>query len=156
MNFNLDPSKQNREVIFSRKSKNINHPPLFFNNIEVSQSSIQKYLGIILNEQLTFWEHLNELISKTNKTIGLLRKVQNLLQRSALIITCKVFVRPHLDYDDTISDTLREKYPNTEFFMVRIFRHSDCGKIRTRKNSVFGHFSRSNEVHNSSFHYKLQ
>ena len=87
MNFNPDPSKQFREVIFSRKSKNINHPPLFFNKIEVSQSSIQKHLGIILNKQLTFCEHLNKLISKTNKTIGLLRKVQNLLQRSTLTIT---------------------------------------------------------------------
>ena len=37
--------------------------------------------------------------------------------------------------------TLLEKYPNTEFFLVRIFPHSDG--IRTRKNSVFGHFSRS-------------
>ena len=27
------------------------------------------------------------------------------------------------------------------FFLVRI--QSECGKIRTRKNSVFGHFSRS-------------
>ena len=34
--------------------------------------------------------------------------------------------------------------PNTEFFLVRI--QSECGKIRTRKNSVFGHFSRSEEV----------
>ena len=35
---------------------------------------------------------------------------------------------------------------NTEFFLVCIFPHSDwikCGKIRTRKNSLFGHFSRS-------------
>ena len=31
--------------------------------------------------------------------------------------------------------------PNTEFFLVRIFLYSDL--IRTRKNSVFGHFSRS-------------
>ena len=34
--------------------------------------------------------------------------------------------------------TLHEKCPNTEFFLVRIFR-----KIRTRKISVFGQFSRS-------------
>ena len=54
--------------------------------------------------------------------------------------------------------TLCEMCPNMEFFLVRIFPHSDmnteryeeslriqseCGKIRTRKNSVFGHFSRS-------------
>ena len=50
--------------------------------------------------------------------------------------------------------TLREKCPNT-FFLVRIFRipteygeislriQSKCGKIRIRKNSVFGGFSRS-------------
>ena len=38
--------------------------------------------------------------------------------------------------------TLREKFPNTEFFLVRIFQ-SECGKIRTRKNSVFAHFSNS-------------
>ena len=31
-----------------------------------------------------------------------------------------------------------ETCPNTEFFLVRI--QSECEKIRTRKNSVFGHF----------------
>ena len=53
--------------------------------------------------------------------------------------------------------TLREKCPNTELFLIHIFPHSDwigrdlrslriqseCGKIRTRNNSVFGHFSHS-------------
>ena len=34
-----------------------------------------------------------------------------------------------------------ETCPNTEFFLVRI--QSECEKIRTRKNSVFGHFPRS-------------
>ena len=37
--------------------------------------------------------------------------------------------------------SLREKFPNTEFFLVRI--QSEYGKIRSRKNSVFGHFSHS-------------
>ena len=36
--------------------------------------------------------------------------------------------------------TLNEKCPNTEFFLVRI--QTEYGKIRTRKNSVFGNFSR--------------
>ena len=36
--------------------------------------------------------------------------------------------------------TPREKCPNTGYFLVRIFPHSDCGKIRTRKYSVFRHF----------------
>ena len=40
--------------------------------------------------------------------------------------------------------SLRKKCPNTEFFVVRI--QSECGKIRTRKKSIFAHFSRSANV----------
>ena len=31
MNFNPDPNKQAHKIIFSRKAKEINHPPLVFN-----------------------------------------------------------------------------------------------------------------------------
>ena len=40
--------------------------------------------------------------NKINKTIGLLRKLQNLLPRIALIKIYKAFVRPHLDYGDIL------------------------------------------------------
>ena len=36
--------------------------------------------------------------------IGLIRKLQNLLPRTALITLYKAFVRPHLDYGDIIYD----------------------------------------------------
>ena len=36
MSFNPDPSKQTQEVIFNRKLKNVSHPPLVFNNVNVS------------------------------------------------------------------------------------------------------------------------
>ena len=47
--FNPDPKKQPQEVIFSRKSKVISHPPLVFNNNNVIQNTSQKYIGIILD-----------------------------------------------------------------------------------------------------------
>ena len=54
MNFNPDPTKQAHEVIFSRKTKEVYHSPLVFNNTNISQSSSQKYLGIILDCKLIF------------------------------------------------------------------------------------------------------
>ena len=42
--------------------------------------------------------------TKMNKAIGLLRKLQNLLPRTALITIYKAFVRPHLDYSDILYD----------------------------------------------------
>ena len=81
MSFNPDPNKQAQEVIFSRKTKKINHPPLTFSKSTVSQSTSQKHLGVILDASLSFDEHLISDQSKTNKTIGLLRKLQNNLPR---------------------------------------------------------------------------
>ena len=47
MKSNPDPIKQSKEVIFSCKAKEINHPLLAFNNSSVSQSSFQKQLYVI-------------------------------------------------------------------------------------------------------------
>ena len=104
ISFNPDPNKLSQEVIFSRKTKKINHPPLTFNKSTVNQSTSQKHLGVILDASLSFEEHLISVQSKTNKTIGLLRKLQNTLPRQALITIYKAFVRPHLDYSDILYD----------------------------------------------------
>ena len=104
MTFNPDRSKQAQEIIFSRKLKKATHPPLLFNNNNVSQVNSQTHLGVILDVKLTFEEHLKNVINKTNKTIGLLRKLSNLLPRQALVTIYKTFIRSHLDYGDVLYD----------------------------------------------------
>ena len=103
MSFNPDPNKEDQEVIFSRKLKKVCHPPLCFNN-NVSQASSQKHLGLTLDNRLTFDEHLTNVSNKISKTIGMLRKLQNILPRPALLTIYKCFIRPHLDYGDIIYD----------------------------------------------------
>ena len=44
MSFNHDPFKQDQEVIFVRKIKNVVQPPIFFNEQPVQQISLQKHL----------------------------------------------------------------------------------------------------------------
>ena len=102
MSFNPDISKQAQEVIFSRKLKKTPHPPLMFNCNQVNKASSQKHLGIILGESLSFEEHSKTISVKTNKTLCLLRKLQNLPPRAALITLYKSFLRPYLDYGDII------------------------------------------------------
>ena len=51
---------------------------------------------------------------------------------------------------------LREKCPNKQLFLVRIFHYSDW--IRTRKNCVFEHFSRSaslNSAYLNQFRFQI-
>ena len=102
MNFNPDPTKQAQKLIFSRKVQTTNHP--FFNENVVPQTSLQKHPGMFLDSKLYFSEHLKTIFRKTNKTIGLLRKLQTLLPRAPLITIYKLFIRHHLNYGDIIYD----------------------------------------------------
>ena len=85
MRFNPDPNKQAQEVIFSRKLKKVCHPPLRFDNNNVSQASSQKHLGLTLDNRLTLDEHLTNVSNKISNTIGLLQKLQNILSRAVLL-----------------------------------------------------------------------
>ena len=100
MSFNPNPTTQAQEVIFSRKIKKSLHIPLNF-----KQTAFQKDLGLILDSQLSFEEHLKTIFSKANKTIGLIRKQRNSLPRPFLMTLYKSFIRPHLDYGDIIYDS---------------------------------------------------
>ena len=62
MSFNPDLTKQAHEIIFSRKKNATTHPPLFFNNSEIKLSSNQKHLGLTLDSELSFNEHINDII----------------------------------------------------------------------------------------------
>ena len=93
-NFNPDPSKQAQEVIFPRKLQKTNHNQVYFNDNSVKQVPSQKHIGIYLDTKLNFQEHLNNVLSKVNKTIRLLRKLQAFLPRQSLVTVYKASIRP--------------------------------------------------------------
>ena len=73
-----------------------------FKSNQVSKSFSQKHLGIVLDESLLFQEHLKAISVKTNKTLYLLCKLQNLLPRTALFTLCKSLIRLYVDIIDII------------------------------------------------------
>ena len=74
------------------------------NNTSVTQFDIQKHLGMSLDSKLDFKEHMQNVLNKVSKTVGLLCKLQNILPILPLITIYKSFIRPHLDYGDIIYD----------------------------------------------------
>ena len=104
MSFSPDPIKQVQKVIFSRKTTKKIYPKIFFNNIPISKANSQKHLGLHLDSKLFFDIHIKIILTKVNRTIGLLPKFQQVLPRPSLITIYKVFIRPHLDFGDVIFD----------------------------------------------------
>ena len=88
----LDHIKQAQEIIFSRFNILKKSHLLFVRYHQVTQTSSQKHLGIILDAQ----QH------SKNTTIWLLRKLQNTILRTVLITIYKAFIKPHWEYGDII------------------------------------------------------
>ena len=95
-----DPRKQAQELLFSRKTSSKPYPSLNFNDNPVDQVQFQKHL----DPKLSFNQHIQYILIKTRKIIGLIRKLQPVIPRAALLTIYKPFLRPHLDYGDVIYD----------------------------------------------------
>ena len=102
MSFKPDPSKPAQNIIFIRKLKTVPHPSITFNNNILCPCSAQKHLGLVIGSKLTF-KHIKHILSKINKSIGLL-KFQPVLPRSQLLTIYKTFICSHFDYSDVTYD----------------------------------------------------
>ena len=114
MNFNTDLSKQ-VQVIFSRKLQKTNHNQVYFNHNSFKQVPSQKHLEMYLDTKLNFQEHLNNVLRKVNKIIGLLRKLQDVLLSRSLVTIYKAFIRSHFDCGGIIyNQTYNESFHKIE------------------------------------------
>ena len=119
MCFNPDISKQVYEIIFfPQKLYSIQSSFSFYKHTSFSKK-FSKHFGMQFDKKLNFEEHLKNVESKVNKTIGIIPKLQNVLPRSALLTTYKSSIRPHLDYGDMIynkafSETFHAKLESSQ------------------------------------------
>ena len=91
------------------------NPEISLNNIPVVHSPYQKRLGLILDEKLNFKQHIDNAISKITEGIAVIKKFRYSLPRKSLITIYKAFLRPLIDYGDTIYEQ-----PQNESFCEKL------------------------------------
>ena len=57
-----------------------------------------------MDKRLAFDENLKTMSNKMSKSVGFLRKLQNVLPRSALLAIYRCSIRPHLGHGDIVLD----------------------------------------------------
>ena len=102
MSFNPDISKQAQEVIFSKRNVNISHPRPYFNRTPVICCSYQKHSCVYLDKKLSFHQHFKEKSTKASKGIDVIKSMNNVPPRKALLTIYKSLLRPHLDHGDIL------------------------------------------------------
>ncbi len=84
-------------MIFGTKPKlnRINNSPLHICNEIVERVSVFKYLGLYLDENLSYEAHITKLYSKTCSKVGLLKKIRHNIDHSTALTLYKSLVLPH-------------------------------------------------------------
>ena len=70
-----------------------------------------KHLGLLLDKRLALDRHVEKMILRANKGIGVITGIRRYLPRNSLLTIYKAFIRPHLDYGDAAYD-----YPGNASF----------------------------------------
>ena len=98
------PSKEAQEGLYPNKAAKTDHPNVIFKGNTVQNSVNQKHLGLILDEKLTFNDHIPSKLTTVNKLASTLRKIYHYIPRNSLVTIYKSFVRLHLAYANVIFD----------------------------------------------------
>ena len=62
-----------------------------------TQTNNAKYLGVIINDKLSWNPHIDEVIKKSNKTLGFIRRNFSKCNKNIKLKCYTTFVRPILD-----------------------------------------------------------
>ena len=86
--FNIDVSEQAQGIVFSLKVSAL-VALIYFNNLfilPIIRKNIHKYLGLLLDSEHDFLDHVNEKIKKATTRVSVIRKMKLLLRSSLLTI----------------------------------------------------------------------
>ena len=72
--------------------------PLLLNGITLERLSFTKFLGVIIDDKLSFIRHITYIKSKISKGLGILLKARKYLNRKCLLNLYYSFIYPYLTY----------------------------------------------------------
>ncbi len=97
------PAKTNY-MITSKKQTPVNYPDLLFNSTVLERTALHKHLGIYMNKNFNWNDHIDCTIVKAKKRINCINNIKHLLPRRSLCSLYRCMVLPVLEYGNIIYD----------------------------------------------------
>ena len=90
-------------VLTIGKFSNIKHAHRYqLGGNELEHVFEEKDLGVLIDSELTFEEHISKQVNKANSILGVIKRSFNDLSPSAFCTLYTTFVRPHLEYAQSV------------------------------------------------------
>lgn len=108
-------------------------PNLFFGNVTVEETLNQCYLGITLDQRLTFKNHVNDLVSKAQNRLKLLKRLTGTMwgtSKDTLLLTYKMYIHPVLTYGEELLITASDSVNNKLDIIQNKALRTICGGVK--------------------------
>ena len=89
--------KKTNYIIFSRQNI-LNFPPVIINNVNILRLKEAKFLGVIIDEKLSWTSHIQALKGKMARYIGIMYKIKSYIPLQVRIQIYHSFIQSHLNY----------------------------------------------------------
>lgn len=96
----LNTSKTKCMLLHSSRMKMDTNLTLHVDGMVVEQVRVFKYLGVLINDTLTWSDHVNMVCTKVSRSLNLLRRLSWFLPQSLLLLYLKSYILPSFDYCD--------------------------------------------------------
>ena len=84
-------------MIFSRSRTDLSSP-LIISNTLIERKEEARFLGVIIDESLTWTQHIRTVVSKMARYVGIMYKIKKLLPLSARLQIYHSLVQSHINY----------------------------------------------------------
>ena len=122
----------------------------------VKRVDCTKFLGVLIDDSLTFKCHIDHLVSKLSKYVGLFYRVRHLLPQSALLTLYKTLFEPHLNYCNVIwGNTFPSHLKKLQALQKKVIRALAWAEINSSSLPLFHRFQLLRLTEKIEFHKHL-
>ena len=97
-NFLLANKEKFQAMVIKNRGRDIPNMCFKVENEEIEQTKLLKLLGVNIDHQLSFSEHVKCISLKSSQKIGVLSRLKNLIPERAKLYLFKTSILPHLTY----------------------------------------------------------
>ena len=90
--------KETHFIVFTKREKFNESIKLLIDNQTIEEARRTKFLGVIIDKNITWKYHINYVAGKVSRAIGMMVKAKKYLRKEALLTLYYSFVCPYLTY----------------------------------------------------------
>ena len=91
--------KKTKFMVFHHTNKQFETPVLVIDNVIIERVNSFSFLGLSLDENMSWKTHTNKIRAKISRSVGIINKLKNVLPLSIKVTLYNALILPHVNYN---------------------------------------------------------